>query len=183
MILSEKIQELSEVWGQCCTGHHKSKDHVHIIEEYYQYGKLDFNVLHYAYIGNDINQSFNTKRAAQEYLCRELISQIEKQIKNNIEICENPNWGETDQPLDYWLSLQKTFELVRNYECSDSPAQTNWEELYLDIKQKYESQKHDLDLVNKILDENNIPKFDSDYPELEFSVNYRLELLLMKNNK
>lgn len=178
MNLSEKIQELSEIWGKVVgVDHHKDKDIRHYIIQEYSFGNLIYKVEHYAYIGEDINCSFNTIRAAQEFLCRELISQIGKEIDFNIESTGIDSF-ESTMPLEYWSSLQKTFELVRNIECSDSPAQMNYEELFLEIKQKYETQNYSLKEIDKILDFHNIEKHNSEFPELERSVNYRVELLV-----
>lgn len=180
MTLSEKIQELSEIWGKCISGHHKSNDPIHYISIKYSFGNIEYIVEHSAYIGDDINYRCNTLRAAKEYLCRELIRQIEDQINNNLEFCRNPDLGESDKPEEYWTALQKTFESVRNIKCSDSPAQVNYEELYFDTKQKYEAQNYHISELEKILDFYEIPRYDDNYPEMEFSVNYRVEKLIEK---
>jgi len=173
MTLSEKIQELSEIWGKIVgCDHHKDCDVNHWISACYTYGNVEYRAEHGAYIGESFDKSFRTKRAAEEFLCRELIRQIEEQIKSNLEIY--------DEKELYWSSLQKTFEIVRNFECSDSGDQTNYKELFLELKGKYESQEYHCREIEKTLDFNNVPKYDAGYPEMKFSLNYRVDLLVEK---
>lgn len=180
MTNSEKIQELSEIWGRCCTGHHKDRDIRHCITQEYYFGNLKYRVEHFAYIGTNINGSFNTLVAAQNYLIKELHNQIKEQIDWNIESFKNPGEYDTEQTLEYWGKMMVRFIQIRNQIIDNIPGQINFEEEYWKLKKQNELLNYSNKRIEEILDDFKIKKYDEGDMEMEYSLDYRIRLLINK---
>jgi hypothetical protein len=127
--------------------HHKSGDVTHCISTIYSYGNVSYVVEHTAYCGDDINQTFHTLSAAENYLIKELIRQITDQLNFYKERAPE----ESLQPLEYYLKLEKTFNTIKDIIPSDEVAGVNWEEKYLELLQEVEKLKFERKYADKVL--------------------------------
>jgi hypothetical protein len=184
MTKSEYIQKLQEIWCKCCAGYHKSNDIAHYINIRYSFGGVEYEVFHNAYIGKDIIQTFNTLDAAQNYLIQELKVQIQDRICFEISRCKDLT-DESEMPLSYWEEVEKAFYPIKDMKPDSIQEQDiNFEEEYWNLKKENEYLKHQIDLSKKILDDYNIPKtMDEEFFNMEWSLNYRIELLIDKLQK
>jgi len=170
------ISKLNQLWCRCCAGHHKNCDTYHILEEKYCFGDITYNAFHNAYVGEDIDQTFNTKLAAENYLIQELKKQIKEQ-------CDFGILREEDEDRD--ISVEEYKNILKDLnklKIEENPSK-NFEEKYLELLKTYNGLKYSCDLIDKILEEHNIPEHGEDIPELDYSVNYRVELLIEELNK
>lgn len=163
------ISKLNQLWCKCCAGHHKSYDVNHSIEQKYSCGDLTYNVWHSGYIGDDINGSFSTLEAAEQFLIEGLKVQIQEQCKT--EKFNQENNFESD--FDYAAVLKELSELK-----IEPPQYENFEEKYLNLLAKYNGLKYDYDNSTYFLDSLKVPTEGEDIPELKYSLCYRIELAL-----
>lgn len=122
--ISNKITRLTEIWQHLLIDHHKDRDCHFFIEQSnvlqsWSYGepklsnKIGFTVLHYGYIGEEIEERFDTIQEAQEFLYETLKEMCKKEIKQWLKVCnDNKNW---DQEFalnhkDKFLKFQKEIE-------------------------------------------------------------------------
>lgn len=150
MTRQQKIQELQEIWCRIVgSDHHKSGDVVHYISIRYTYGNVEYIVEHLAYCGDDINKTFYTLSAAEDYLIKELIRQITDQLNFYKERCPEDKFL---QPLEYYLKLENTFNTIKDIVPSDdSLAKVNWEEKYLGLQKEVEFLKFERNYANEVL--------------------------------
>jgi len=182
MTKSEKIQSLQEIWCKIVgMDHHKNCDIQHWMSIRYSYGDVEYRAEHGAYIGESFDKSFNTLIAAQNYLISELSRQIREELNSIMYRCERPDEYYVVKSMDYWNKLDEEFQQINSIIPSDKPdKEINFEEEYWNLKRRYEIIKYDIDLITDLLDKNDIIKYDKNYPEMEYSVNYRVELLINK---
>lgn len=150
MTRQQKIQELQEIWCRIVgSDHHKSSDVNHYISIRYTYGNVEYTVEHAAYCGLDINESFYTLAAAEDYLVQELIRQISSQLVFFID-----DYSDNDkmQPVKYYLDLQKQFNKVKDVITTDElPEKTNWKEKYLEMHSEVQRLKFELKYADEVL--------------------------------
>ncbi len=168
------IAKLSALWGKCLVGHHKSCDPNFYIETKYSFGVIDYYVTHAAYIGDDIEGHFHTLNAAQKFLIQKLKENIETECRNNLAGIEN-----SEKPSSHWQNILAELKNLK----IESDEKYDYAELYLNLLPEFHSYKDACDSAHKQLDLLKIPKCEESWPELCYSLEYRIELLknLYKN--
>lgn len=184
MTKSEKIAELSGLWGKCLVDLHKNSDTQHFIYTKYCFGGTKYIVEHYGYVYSPYNESFYTLNAAQNYLIGKLCQQIQEECDHQLYALDRLDEYDTNKDKDYWNKILNELEITKNLSTNDAEPKINEEE-YHEMERKYNGLKYDYDLCEELLNKNNVPKFSPEYPEMLYSLNYRLELLIkrLRNEK
>jgi hypothetical protein len=172
------LTKLNTLWCKCIIGHHKSCDPVHYIYQEYTFGDLVYKVEHGAYIGEEINGTFSTLEAAENFLIREIAKEIEKQSEWNLDAIARGDIEELsylDEPKpEYWQGIRADLKEALK---SQEPTQENWEERALEAERKYNYLKNALDYAIEQLDRLGVSKYDKEYPEMPYSIGHRITIL------
>ena len=176
---SQKIQGLSSLWGQCLCDHHKDRDTKHLITIRYCFGDIQYIVEHFGYIVKEYIMNFHTLNVAQDYLIKKLCEQIKEECDHQLYALERSDEYDTNNDSDYWNKILSELEITKNLPVEDIEPKIN-EEQYYEMERKYNQLRYDYDSADKILNANEIPKADIECPEMLYSLNFRLKLLIKK---
>ena len=169
------------MWGRCLVGHHKDRDSHHYICEKYTFGALVYEVQHYGYISDTTEKIFYSKEAAQLFLVELLTEQIKERCNNALLNLNHDHYDEVeDGTHEHWEDILDELENINNIKLSESLDKdvTVSIERLLNIEQKYNLLKQDVEYAHNQLDKLNVLRSDDcKYPEMDFSLGYRIELL------
>jgi hypothetical protein len=178
MTITQKLQHLSDLWGRCLVGHHKDRDCHHYICEKYTFGALVYEVQHYGYISDTTEKIFYTKEAAQLFLVELLTEQIKDRCNNALLNLNHDHYDEIeDGTPEHWNRILKQLDAINDAVTSDKIDNAGEKERLLSIEQKYNLIKQDVEYAHNQLDKLNVLRNDYKFPELDFSIGYRIELL------
>lgn len=180
MTITQKLQHLSDLWGRCLIGYYKNRDSNHYICEKYTFGALVYEVQHYGYINDTTEKIFHTKEAAQLFLVELLTNQIKDRCDSALLNLNHDHYDEVeDGTHEHWKDILDELKNINNIKLSDSidKDKTNENERLLNIEQKYNLLKQNVEYAHNQLDKLNVLRNDYKYPEMDFSLGYRIELL------
>jgi hypothetical protein len=185
MTITQKLQHLSDLWGRCLVGHHKDRDCHHYICEKYTFGALVYEVQHYGYINDTTEKIFYTREAAQSFLVELLTNQIKERANNCLLNLNHDHYDEVeDGTTEHWNKILKQLDDINDSVILDEPDKdkTNQIERFLNIEKKYNFLKQEVEYAHNQLDKLNVLRNDYKFPELDFSLGYRIELLERTQN-
>ena len=169
------LAKLSEIWGKCLVDYHKSNDPHFLITEDFCFGDVSYRAEHNGYIYESYNQIFNTRAAAENYLIGKIKEQITEECNHQLYAFDHKGYEINKDPA-YWKDI---LEEVKNLNIPPA-APENFEEKYLTLLKQYNNLKYHADLTSEFLDSQEIEYKDDNVPDMEYSLNYRVELLAEK---
>lgn len=184
----DKIADLAELWGKCCIGHHKSKDHHFYINQVFTCGNIEYSVEHYSYLMEDFSKTFDTLKAAELYLITKIAEQISDRANQSIRRMDSGDYDSEydDGGKDYWSNILKQLDTIKSkpYDCDVN--EINEKERLSNIERRYNFLQSDLNEAAKLLDEQNIPKSNKtdeneDFFNFDYSLSHRIQMLIEKS--
>lgn len=179
MTKNEKITRLNGLWCSTLVEHHKNRDCQHFLYMEYCFGGIEYIAEHFGYVASEYSEHFHTLNAAQDYLIKKLQEQIREECNHQLYALERPDEYDTNKDKNYWNNILTELDKIKDLVTDDIESKVN-EEQYHDMERKYNSLQFHYGLAEEVLDKNEIPQFSKEYPEMLYSINYRLELLIKK---
>ena len=134
MTKSEKIQELSALWGECLCGYHKDKDTKHYINIRYCFGDVRYFVEHFGYVFSEYERDFHTLPAAQDYLISKLEEQITEECNNQLlRHADSTSWDVYDLNKNpkYWKNILVKLEKLKNSPTNEIKEKIDEEDYWI----------------------------------------------------